>query len=977
MKLSIFPGVLYCAAAIAAADESVITAPSLAPPVHFSVDAPELWHNVPEHPEVAITAAEDGTVLFGWDGNADFSGANPRFGRVESTESLPVEPGPDRRVRLVLEFAAPLIEADTELAPLVILLDRDGRRLGEMGLFSFDEQLYFNFETAPGQTRRIEKSFHASPELGAIGIGFAFNGNRVRMNLKLATLEPAPAKPGWDPVVRRRTPLLPDVRFHDDGLTPQADTVLLDDAALARLLEEREAAYPLIRQRAERQVFSINGREMPFAIHYTPLVTGLDGAMLQAMERIGFRIHTITVRTGPCADSVLSPSNIWLGRGRYDFSPVAREIRQVLSRVPQAFIMLNIVINVYSEWGEEFPGDVHADPRGEKGVADWSRVTRYGGEKPSGREFWEASNHSRQFREDGAAMLEAFGAWLNRAPEGKAVIGAYLNGGADNQWLFSYEPEFADYSTGARDAFRDYLREKYRNDPAALSRAWGFEADFAAAEVPPFALRRARPENLSPLLTANAAQSQAQDYNAFLSVSNTRRQIAFAEAFKRGSRQRLLTGMYWPTLPASYPLCHGDFKELTASNAIDFISRGGSLGAALHGKLPVAELDLRDVNSGLDAWLDYSHPYIAKSPAEFRRQALGAIAAQYAAGGGFHLWDMNGGWFWHPETQKTLHEGLAFGESLRDVPPVGDDYIGVFVDEDAANHTYLLGAPWNSAAVEKTVKHMGMNGVQLWGHTGVTVRFFLQDDALDPGLTVPKVAIFLNPLTLSPEKAARIEERFGLAGHLLVYLTAPGLAAPGTPDNPNTITGFRLAEHPGTRNRGLTFAAVADPLLDGIRPGLHLNSYTPEMDMANIISAAALPDSPGTVLAHYSGTELPAMLVLRGKAYTKVWIGAPGGLSTQLVRNLAKAGGVHVWAENDSAVYYGAGLLAVIARPKGGLQRIALPENIAIARCLTGQDYTCIDGELTFNLKGANIYGDVAVFAVAGQAYGEEKERCE
>ena len=87
------------------------------------------------------------------------------------------------------------------------------------------------------------------------------------------------------------------------------------------------------------------------------------------------------------------------------------------------------------------------------------------------------SYFSVRFRHWGEAVLRAFLEELAQIPEGKALAGLYLNGGADGQWFDSFdqraEPGLsADYADCAQDYYRDYLKRKY-GTPEKLGAAWG------------------------------------------------------------------------------------------------------------------------------------------------------------------------------------------------------------------------------------------------------------------------------------------------------------------------------------------------------------------------------------------------------------------------------------------------------------------------------------------------------------------------
>ncbi len=943
--------------------EERIALPGIAVSEYWNCSDPGLWYCPdPDRPRAAITRRDDGIGL-AYAGNTVWTRAGYRYSLTATREALPLQRGPAGEVRVNLDIAVRELEFHAEIMPVLLFSDASGRALGRMDFYPFDFQQYCNTVTAPGHYRRLSRTFAPPSEAATVALGFEQRGNRSDLLLHMASLEPAPDK---RTAVVPKAGRVPAVQYWRSDEQPTPDVELVTDAEVDELLRQRPTAVPKLERRNDRMMLTVNGEELPFAVSFSP-ASGLDRAYVQNMERAGFRLHTIRLRTGPYADSPGAPSGIWRGPDEYDFRAVAMEIRKFLRRVPDGYLLLDLNINVPNAWGERYPDDIHVNAQGEKGVANGCRVIRYGGAPPSGPEYYEASNHSERFREDGRRLLEALGRYLNAVPEGKVVIGAYLNGSADGQWLFSNEAEFADYSPAAMAHFRRFLREKY-GSREALRQAWGGEVDFDTVAFPGRAERgrMAGDPDLPrfPLLSIPGTEARCSDFNEFLSVSNNRRQIAFAEGLKRGSDGRLLTGMYWPTLPASYPLSHNRHREILETPAIDFIARGGMLGAVFHDKIPVAELDLRNLLSGLDIWVDYDHPFHAKSQAEFRRQTLASVAHQLAAGGGFHYWDMWGGWAWHPETLTILREAVALTAAVHDQPALGEDYVGVFIDDRTPDYLMTLGQYWNAAAVEQTTRGMGANGVAMWSKTGLPVRFLVLEDAWNPVVPPPRVAIFLNPLTLTATESRQIRERLERDGRTVVYLTAPGVAAPGGEANPELVTGFALYSAPETVNRGIEILPVADPLLEGLRPGMVLGLYSSDMLMDWTTSWAARPDSPGTVLARYPGTDLAGMLVARDGAATRVWIGAPGALSPRLVRNFARAAGLEPLSESDGELIYGAGMLGLAAPPAGGSQELRIPTGMRVTGSLSGHVYTIRDRMLRFDAVPADIYGDVALFAL-------------
>jgi hypothetical protein len=935
-----------------------IIGPAVSPlSVNFNVDGAVSWYE-PVSSSVLQIVDEGNNLAFVWDGSTSSTSIE-----VRSTEKLAITRGDANQVRIIWELTIGESEFGASVTPAVVEYNSANQSLA---IINLEKQW---FPTNVGHTHVVGLTWTPGLTTAKVSPALVFNGNAVTCRVISIRLEPAQPKPIWTPPANTRTP---EVRYKIDGNQPAVDAaVLTSEAQIDMKLTRRVKALPQIVRTEDpfKVKLLVNSNPVDPTI-YLSAAAGYTSSRFGDMYNAGINIIALTVKAGPTTDTPGAPGNIWLGASSYNFEPLRQAIRYAIARAPNSYIMLQLYVNVYNNWGVEHPNDVHANEEGEKAVACGSRVVRYGGNPPGANESWEASNHSVQFRTDGSTFLRALGAWLATAPEGRVVIGAYLNGSTDGQWLYSSdnstgEVEFACFSPGALSAFRDYLREKYVTD-ANLSTAWGFSVTFDTAQIPLYDVRGREKIVGSPLMSYNGTESQAFDYNKFLSVSNTRRQIAFCQAFKEGSNGRLLCGQWWPTLPAAYPLSHTDLKDILKSPYVDFISRGGLLGAAFHGKLTVDELDLRNLLSGLETWDTYDLPFLPKSQAEYKRQADAMVLNAVASGGSYHFFDMWGGWFWHPETMQIVKDAVNnIAHNAKVAPPLGSDYIGVFVDEDAGDYCGKVGRYYMLSAVENTCAGMGWNYASAWGRTGMPVKFFLMSDALDPNLILPRVAIFLNPLTMDLTTADAIKTRYCNSGRVIVYMLAPGLAASGTSNNPSIITGFNIAEDAATRGKPLVIkSGVSDALLTGIRAGSALCYWRTEMGYYNSFIRSS--GTTGKVLAVYGDTETPGMLVERRTSpgnHTVVWNGFPGALSPQFIRNLAKEAGMTPMLESDNVLVVGAGLLGVVGIT-GGTQTVHLPNNYQIEKCLSGHNYSVENGILTFDLGYGDMYGDVAVFSL-------------
>ena len=952
----------------------------------FNCTDAKLWQVFPYESNSVKLGVDGNNVEFAWLGStspenlAGISKYNEfdesRWSRyAKSSQMLEIKRGFNKQIRMKWEITIKEREFGAMVTPIAIQIGKSGNELGRVEL----QRISLPQQMGPGHIHTVGLNFEPSADAVGIIPALKFTGNAMRCVVKSVVIEPAAIRPKWDSLIRTGA-RIPEVRYEDDGIRPKPDAAKLTPKEIDDYLAKCPKAKPEIRKvdsDTPRVELYVNGERIAPAIHLSAFA-GTGSSRFGDFDDAGLRIAAVSVKAGPKTDTPAASSNVWLGKGKYDFEPAREAIRHVIARAPHSYVMLHLIVDVYNDWGVEHPNDVYTNAKGEKAVASWGRTTRYGGGAPGPNERWVPSDNSRQFREDGAEFLKALGQWLETVPEGKVVIGAYINGGVDGQWLFSAdnslvtpEDQFACFSKGARDNFQQYLKDKYKTNEA-LARAWGFTVTFDTAEIPAYSVRsKSMPieymgvKGESPIMSYNCRDAQGADYNVFLSVSNTQRQIAFCKGLKDGSNGRLLCGQWWPTLPAPYPLSHTDLKSILESPYIDFISRGGLLGAVFHGKLTVDELDLRNLKSGIEPWnvTEFDLPWIAKSQAEYKRHITSHVVRPFAGGGGYHLFDMWGGWFWHPETMQMVNDTVQLYDSVKKGPFIGENYVGVFVDENAANYVQHLGRYYMTNAVQSATESMGTwTFNMIWGRTGLPVRFYLMDDALNPDIIVPKVAIFLNPLTMDLEQAQAIHKRFYNNGRVVTYMQTPGLAAPGDANNPMKITGFDIHEDPRTKNKPLIALGADDALLKGIRPGSMLESWT--LEMSYYPNASAVPGKNDKILAKYVETDIPGMLVRREKDHTVVWAGFPGAVTAQFVRNLAIEAGMKPWLETDDELIIGGGILAV-GGLNGGPQAVNLPANFKVEKCLSGHKYDIKDGKLMFELGYGDVYGDTAIFAVS------------
>lgn len=743
----------------------------------------------------------------------------------------------------------------------------------------------------------------------------------------------------------------------------------LSDAELDAHLKKLPVSTAEIVRRGDYNTIYVNGKELASPIFYTTgynHIPNMRYNMVRSYYDAGIRIFSTTVALGVSRPGK-TPSDIWLGPGKYNFDPVRRELRKLLREAPDAKILLNIDVTPYRGYAEQHPDELFQTTDGQFGGFFHGyirKTTKEIRELPKGKDgdYSPPSNCSVHFRKEAAMAIRDLVSAVCAFPEGKSVIAAYLNGGVDGQWFDQFNsrvPLTADYSPAARSAFRNYLKGKYRNDSKALKKAWKDPAvEFENAAVPTHQELWDRKRNFHTLFQT---ASKTSDYGEFLGWNRAQQQISWCDAVKTGSGGRWLAGSYYSNAGLrGYPqLGLQSVRYLLDAPSVDLfilipnylrnfyepVHQGGFNGSLVrHGKLIITELDLR--NGELPYWGRWGKDFWRRhNPASrFQIETQRFAASAIEKGGMFHIYDMEGGCF----NSKASVEAWKKASDLlkqRTPQPLNRDHIAV-----VASEKFWCYQSFGKGRI--TVYSVRETPLYAFYRAGVRHAAYLPEDILRPDFNAPGVLIFLDAGTLSRRETDLIRKKFANSNRVLVWMWMPGMFTDNGEKNISETSGFQLARAPQGDNKPL-FAdgKNPDPLMKDVRGFLfpHTPPYFHGWGMAY-----RLADPEAVPLANYYGTNIPGMAVRRYPDYTEVWCGAPGSLTPQLCRNLAKAANVTVYLESDDYFGTGAGLLYISALSKGK-KIISLPENIKDCISLSGQNPQREGNKIMLNMNPGEL----------------------
>lgn len=707
------------------------------------------------------------------------------------------------------------------------------------------------------------------------------------------------------------------------------------------LLEKREKPNVKLQRKGDRVIMTVNGEEvMPIVFKNGPVHGSMKKELVRdkTFRQTGFKIFTVNIPLGQSRTRFRGP--IWKDEDLYDIKQMEDAVYDLLSQVPDAFIVFEILVNNYYEWGLAHPEDVFTYSDGTRSLwASSIRGKTKQDELPVKDDYliWMGSLQSDRFRHDVPHALNEVFRRFEKTLASNAVIGTYLNGTGDNQWFSTDEKTGMDHSPASICAWRQFLRQRYGNSLEKLCSAW---------KRPDASFDNAMPPKFTDFWTEQTLYPDdfVPDYNRFLAEYNFRLMDAFSYAVKMATDGRFLVGAYWPNGGMDgFPFpTHRNVDRLCNSPYFDFFAVvpqyyeyrecGHPLFAAayngslrLHNKLLLVELDIR--NPEIDNWgiwgsrtYAYTH-----TPHTFHEFAMRTACWSMALGGTFHAYDLSCG-FW--DTQNAIRSWKDAMDVCRQFRPSAEermaDRIAMLTDEQAPNYTTLHRQFRLYAYNQNLLPHIALS------MSGLGFDFYLTADALNSEWEPPKLVILAETGTMPPEDGALLRQKLCRNGRVIVWMGTPGYLNRRCLADAEAISGFKLGER--RLDEPLTADAnCQDALMKGVTGTLF-----PRPNWGHAIGpVCTINDPDSTVLARFQPSGLPGMAVKRHPDCTEVFIGQSGALTPQLLRNLALLAGITPIQETNDICYQSGGIATVCAST-GGVKRYAFPNGVKGYNILSG-----------------------------------------
>lgn len=607
-------------------------------------------------------------------------------------------------------------------------------------------------------------------------------------------------------------------------------------------------------------------------------------------------------------------------------------LKAILGADPEGFVMPRIVFVPARGWKREYPTEIATYADGATG---------------------DPSITSERFWQEAELSLVTLIDHLRGQEWGRRVFGFHLERG---EW-FQPADQGYDRSTANRDAFRDWLREKYRNSLVALRAAWyDGEVQFHTAEIPPL-ITKPNPQNA---FYETRRQRRYIDFNEFTSESTARRLIALARVIKKATgNQALVSVCYGYTFEFGHPFSgHLALSMLQSAQAVNLVcgppsyrdrKPGGaaSLPApvdslALHGKLWLSEDDTKTYLAPAQQDPEDYNPRLGDRFAteQAHVRAMGRALATLTGVGWMDLWGE--GWLDDEGVWERLSAFTArYRAFQRHHERVRTPDVVVLIDEKSLLHVQR----------GETFFRKLTNGLRdTLQRAGVSYGLYLQSDLLAKDFpTGASLYLFLTPYRLTAEQRAAIKEKLQRDHKTLAWLYAPGTCEeyPGVSgameETAHGVVGFTLRQQEWNSEVGSRiiepYHVVTERLPNreiGTRERLNPSFYVDDRDV--------------TALAEYQGSGLTSLAVKNFGTWKSVFVGDPA-LPLELLRGICRYAGVPTWmTRGDDILFIGNGWVTLHAA-KDGPRTLFLPHTTGLYDMTEARLIADEASEYTFTLR--------------------------
>lgn len=611
---------------------------------------------------------------------------------------------------------------------------------------------------------------------------------------------------------------------------------------------------------------------------------------------------------------------VWRKDGRLDWSEVDGYLRKIAALDPKGRLQCRFFFDAPDWWAAQHPDQmVHVQQS--DGATVPTRTVSFASEA-----FWKEAEHAAR----------EFVRYCAGHPEGWRMVGVLYSSGVC-EWFPHWGAGYSDYSPVFRDGFRAWLRARY-GTATRLRAAWqqkGVTFDTAALPTPAERTRGDFYEFYDP-----AKGLQRQDFCLYYSESVTRLIVRIGRAFKEASRGRLYTRVMAGYQPGGrgfryHTGPHADFATVLRSPWVDgFFMPHDYRGRGLNGftgfEIPLASVHLHNKTyiTEVDDRTHRAEGFLfgvtptSWHTAQSLKRTVGAALCQ-ASGAEFKDWAK--GWFEDGPTMALIRRlnTLAQESARHDRTQIAQ--IAVIVNPRSTCHVR------DDSLLYDTLNNQQMH--LCYPLIGAPHDKLMIDD-LDRARDY-RLYIVQDALHLTAAQRRLIRARVCSRGHTVLWVYAPGVVSDRSvgEQNISALVGMRIRSRKTyeSLHLHLRLSAGDHPYNRGVAPGTGLVTWEGFYPFFYV-------DDPRATTLGWGGdvhNSRPAFAVRKMADWTSVYCSVPV-LPPTVIRNIARAAGVHVYSEHDDFVAASNWLLTLCAS-NDGERTVHLPRRATVTDALTGQ----------------------------------------
>jgi hypothetical protein len=684
--------------------------------------------------------------------------------------------------------------------------------------------------------------------------------------------------------VQLGNPLIEDYKTSPPKFKDYTDRFTEQEVKVA--LSNRPAGTAWVAPHNGRATLFINERPVPAMLYKGVNATRSYGDYAGFADQ-GLDLATIAVATGhTTGHHQCDTEPVWLGKDKFALERIDAALLRALRRNTNAQLVLDIRVVPYKTWGTEHPEEIIRNHKNERAYAPSDYVGKYTSDTnlvdpPQSGKWWHPSWQSEVWLADLERVFARIAKHVRTSPYGKAVVGFFVTGGDDGQFVIHYH----DHSEPTQRAFRAWLMKKY-GGLSQLNAVWRTAfTNLSDVKVP---------AQEWPATFTHYAPGPQPDFREFKERHPWEVRERLAAALKRSIGRPVLGMAYAAPYYHAFPDCPNlDGVGMQP----DYAHRRNGFPIAFNplcaddvgNKLLFTELDLRS-NTG-EAWgcSEVFREWVSapKTAQEWRQIHRKVAGASLANGYADWYYDM-GQYFNDPEVHAEIGAVRKVRERLLQTKrnSFRPDVCVVVTETD---RHYLAH---DEAVIPYDEVNFNPQGLALASSGVPFQRHYLKDILARPALQDFKVYVFLQNAFLSTTESAAIRTKLQVRGRTLVwvynsgYISETGKSVAAMSD----LVGIRLGtdETPARRTMLLDLPGVK-PFCGGAEMYFTIfNSGTPG------VQPFWVEDPSATPMAHYAETRQIAAARKKRAGWTSIYIGAAQGLSNDLLNRIAREAGAYV-----------------------------------------------------------------------------------